>query len=171
MNGSSFLVTQSTVSGNLAGGYNGGSGGGIYNTGGTLTVVQSAISNNFGFGTGYPAGGGGIFTSGGQVKIRDSTISYNSVEGTMQGARGGGVLSYSSPLTIIQSTMSGNACRALYGQGGGIYTNGNITVNTASRISRNFASSDGGGIFSESGTLIISSDSIVAKNIPNNLSP
>ena len=171
VDGGILIVKQSVVSGNTAGGYNGGYGGGIYNTSGTLTLVESTFSDNFAFGTGYPAGGGGIFTSRGKVTIRGSTISHNSVQGTVQGSRGGAVAAYGSALTILQSTISWNSCLGSYGQGGGIYASGDIAIKMTSRISRNFASTDGGGIFSESGTPIISSDSIVAKNIPNNLSP
>ncbi|TVR84689.1 MAG: hypothetical protein EA409_00485, partial [Saprospirales bacterium] len=85
------------------------SGGGIYNNGGSPTIINSTISGN-------EAGifGGGIFNSISSPTITNSTISGNSA-----GSDGGGIYNIinSSP-TITNSTISGNEAGEW---GGGIY--------------------------------------------------
>ncbi len=77
-------LTNSTISGNVVepGFANGGAGGGIVNDG-TLTAVDTTISNNSadgttGFESYYPGGAGGGVVNSGSMSIVDSTISGNS---------------------------------------------------------------------------------------------
>lgn len=72
---------------------------GISNTGGTLTVFQSTMSENM---------GGGVSTSGGTLTVSQSTVSANP---------GGGISASGGTLTVSRSTISGNS-------GGGISISG-----------------------------------------------
>ena len=71
-----------------------GSGGGIAHGGGTLTIVDSTISDNL------ANSGGGI--SSGDGTITNSTISRNIARS------GGGIGNWSADLTVVNSTVTGN---------------------------------------------------------------
>jgi len=164
-----FLETrQSTISNNtvsVQGEY--GSGGGIYSNG-SLTVMHSTISNNTTQGVN---GNGGGIDNGGEVTITTSIISGNIARGPF--ARGGGIVSFFGNVVITGSTLSYNAASGTWGGGGGIYLGDNpLTVRNESKIVRNFASDVGGGIcYGGVGTGSVSADSIVAKNIPDDIYP
>ena len=168
INGGTLEITKCTINRNSTGGYNGGSGAGIYSISATLSLLQTTVSNNFAFGTGYPGEGGGIYTLLSQVTIRGSTISYNSADGVSQRGLGGGILNNGGDLTVVQTTISYNSTSGSSGgTGGGIYANGNITVQGGSTFARNFATTDGGGLFVNSGTPAIAPDTKFTKNFPN----
>ncbi len=115
----------------IFGGYNKGTGGGIYNAG-TLTIQNSQISYNFAAtAAGY---GGGIFNDG-TLTIDSSSISRNYAN-----KFGGGIINLNT-LTVNNSTISENYAYV----GGGIYNDGTLTVNN-STISGNYANKAGGGI-------------------------
>ncbi|MBA7659246.1 hypothetical protein ES703_67220 [subsurface metagenome] len=121
------------------------SGGGIYNDGGTLTLVSSTITSN------TAAFSGGIASSG-TAELTSSTVSNNTAQ------RPGGIGS-SGILTLTNSTVSNNT--AWNGAGGGIQNSGTLTINN-STVSGNEATAafgDGGGI-DNSGTLTITSSNI-----------
>ncbi len=82
--------------------------GGIFNSGGTLTITSSTVSSN---------GGTGIFNAGGTLTLTNSMVSGNNGHGI----RGGGTI------TVIDSTISGN-------NNNGIHNSGAMTV-TGSTIS------------------------------------
>jgi predicted outer membrane repeat protein len=129
--------------------------GGIFNNGGTLTVVNSAVVNNVAtnndpFGALFGVGGG-ILNFGGSLTVSGSTISGNSA------SIGGGILSEGSStspssLTVSGSAVSGNSAPGasfnngfhLSGDGGGIW-GFHITVSGCT-ISCNSTDGDGGGI-------------------------
>ena len=110
-------------------------GGGIYN-GGTLTVINSTVSNSSVSG-GSDNFGGGIYNgTQATLTIRNSTISGNSISGNNNFAnRGGGIANVNGSLVITNSTVSGNLI------GGG-------------------TNNRGGGIYSEYGPLLIINDTI-----------
>ena len=167
-NGGTLEITKSTINRNSTGGYNGGYGGGVYCIRATLSLLQTTVSNNFAFGTGYAGEGGGIYTLLSQVTIRGSTISYNSADGVSQRGLGGGILNNGGDLTVVQTTISYNSTSGSSGgTGGGIYANGNITVQGGSKFTRNFAATEGGGLFINSGTPAIAPDTKFTKNFPN----
>jgi len=112
-------------------------GGGILNSGGTVTVTGSTISGNNAQG----AGGGIRNAGGGTVTVTNSTISGNSTSGN-----GGGIWN-GSTLTVTNSTISGNSASS----GGGIWNGSTLSV-TNSTISGNSASGSGGGIRNAGGT-------------------
>jgi CSLREA domain-containing protein len=140
---SSVISTQqnSTVTINAVtiqnGSVQGGSGGGIFNTG-TLTVNNSVIRDNFG--SSY---GGGIYTWG-VLNINNSLIAGNSA-----GISGGGIYNDENrTLNITNSIISNNHCTR---EGGGVFNNNGRVMITGSTISGNTAianfDGDGGGIF------------------------
>ncbi|WKZ47134.1 MAG: sortase [Anaerolineales bacterium] len=106
-------------------------GGGIFNQG-TLTVTDSAISDNSA--TGY---GGGVFNLG-NLTVTNSTLSGNS-------AIWGGGINNSRTLTVTNSTLSGNSA----GNTGGGIDNGSTLTVANSTLSGNSAGDDGGGIYND----------------------
>jgi len=128
--GGTLTVSNSAFSGNGAL-----DGGGIFNYSGTFTVSNSTFSGNSAI-----AGGGGIYNNSGTLTVIDSTFSGNSAI-----SYGGGMsntsLDSSATLTVTSSTFSGNRA----GDGGGIQNFGMGTV-TNSTFFGNSASHDGGGI-------------------------
>ncbi len=91
-NQGTLSVIDSTLSNNLAG-----SGGAIYNNGGTVVLVNSTLSGNT-----ASVSGGAVFTNGGTVTIGNSTIANNF------GAAFGGGIEAAGPVTVTSSTFSGN---------------------------------------------------------------
>jgi hypothetical protein len=165
------LSNNSTVSGNSTGdggnsglfGHSGagGNGGGIYNaSGATLTVADSALSDNHtgkdgASGSGSIGGSGGGLFNMGRLELSDSTISNNSA------VRFGGGVYGSSTLTLTHSTVISNTALE---DGGGLYNEGRMAV-TRSTISENTAEYDyGGGIRNASGGVLTLTDSTVSNN-------
>ena len=103
--------------------YNG-SGGGIADIGGVLTVNNSTISNNF-----VTITGGGIYINGGTVTINNSTISTNTASSGTTGS-GGGIFTRLATLTLTSSTIANNSAPT---NGGGIYALSNAATNTSIR--------------------------------------
>ncbi len=146
-NGGSATVSlmNSTLSSNYAAHtdlpFGGGDGGGIYNSGGTLTITNSVvISNHAGVPDPFPVGSGGGIASYGTLTITNSTISGNQSYVAGGGIAGGG--------TITNSTVSGNFASGQHdgqpwGHGGGI---SGIVTFINSTLSGNYANLSGGGI-------------------------
>ena len=140
----------------ISNGSNFGSGGGIYNPGGTVNVIRCTISGNQAMGGGTAAG----IYSAGTLNVTNSTISGN----LNTTGNGGGIVNFGGTTIVINSTISGNSGNANGGGimnfgGGTVYvTNSTITGNTAiGSIGR------GGGIQNGGGTVNVK-NSIVALN-------
>ena len=115
------------------------SGGGIYNSAGTVTVSDDTLSGN---GARF---GGGIYNSGGTVTVSNgSTLSDNlayHADYPWTGGDGGGLYNDGGTVTISNSTLSGNTADVNFGRGGGLYNNsGTATVENSSSITGNTAS-------------------------------
>ena len=129
-------ITNSTLSGNSAGGGGGddGEGGGIFNAStGTVNITSSTLSGNSAIGTefGIYSIGGGIYNTG-TLNITSSTLSGNSARSSAFGVDclGGGIYS-AGTLNITSSTLSGNSASGGNGgnsYGGGMYIFGMVTV-------------------------------------------
>jgi hypothetical protein len=137
--GGTLTIEGSTLSRNSAT-----RGGGVYLTSGKLIVTDSTVNDNtashvFASGGGIYIDGGSIFTPASTATIANSTISGNASVGS-----GGGILSFGSALAVTGSTISGNSAL----RGAGIYTStdGTTTVLHCT-ISGNLARDDGAGIF------------------------
>ncbi len=118
------------------------SGGGIYNSGGTVHVSNSTFSANQTLDGGD---GGAIYNDGGTLSVTNSTFANN------HGGNGGGI-SNEGTARVANSTFTGNSSASL---GGALnnYGDGNTLIVTNSTLSGNSANSTaGGGIFSEVGT-------------------
>jgi hypothetical protein len=108
-----------------------GSGGGLFNSGGTVSISNSTFANNSG-----GLYGAGLYNSGGTVSISNSTFANNS-----SGAGGGG-LGNSGTVSISNSTFANNKTAQA---GGGLYTNSGGTVSISnSTFANNSARQDGG---------------------------
>lgn len=131
-------------------------GGGIYNSG-TLTLINSTVSNSSVSG-GSDNFGGGIYNASQAIStIRNSTISGNSVSGSGNFSnRGGGIANVNGTLTITNSTVSGNLLGGgTNNRGGGIYSEyGPLTI-INDTITNNVI---GSGSFSYGGGLAIVPD-------------
>ncbi len=97
------------------------SGGGIYNSGGKITINNSAILDNIVT--------GGIYSYSGMLVINNSTISGN------QASHGGGISSYHATVWINNSTITQN--RAFQSSGGGIATGFGSTTTIRNSILAN----------------------------------
>lgn len=145
----------------------GGSGGGLYNAYGTLSLANVTISNNQGF------NGGGINSIGGHIKFTDGAIVDN-----IASQSGGGIYASNSANTsnIIELTgvsISGNTAMVTNSNdsgGGGIYFNNGTFRATDVTITDNRANSSGGGFISSYGTAAQPNDvELVRVTISNNI--
>ncbi len=119
-------------------------GGAILNYGGTLTLLNTILANNYAYN-----GGGGLFIAAGNVTLIGSAVMGNVTEYS----GGAGILNNGGgPLNVVNSKIVGNWAQGAY-YGGGIWSRGPLTV-TGSLIADNTAAF-GGGVFS-SGSLFAS---------------
>ena len=131
-----------------------GNGGGICNDGGTLTVDDCVITDNFAQGS-----GGGIFSSGGQLNISGgSVISNNRATDA-----GGGVWS-NGILNMTGSALDNNSEHS--GEGGGLCIGGGSASASNCTFSGNVAESgesrsSGGGIYVGRGSLTLTASELV----------
>ena len=152
---STVTLNNSTLSNNSATYY----GGAIDCVGlsSTLTLNSVTLSNNL-----ADYSGGGIYSNGCSTQINNSNLSNNIAP------IGGGVYLTTTSLTVNNSTVSSNIASA--GRGGGVYASimlDNVQI-SASTVSGNSASNEGGGIFVDYADLTIT-DSTISNN-ENNLS-
>ncbi len=123
-------------------------GGGVENSGATLTIDNCKIIENYGL-----EYGGGVYNLG-TLTISNSTISANSMD--MLPGFGGGIYSHAST-TVRNTTVSGNFAVS----GGGIDAAYGTLVVVNSTISGNFTNGDGAGIYAESGTTSLYNATVV----------
>ena len=134
-------------------------GGGISILTGDPAIEYCTISNNSSVST-----GGGVYCDRSCPNITNTTIESNTTEGL-----GGGIYcgEFSSP-KIVGSTIVGNSADiggALYCEGGGLMSYDTLII-SGSVISRNFANSDGGGLyFRQSRAIVI--NNIISNNTTN----
>jgi CSLREA domain-containing protein len=115
-NNGSLTVIDSSISNNVSVENMFCQGGGIDNYEGTLIVVNSTLSGNS-----AADNGGAIVNAGGKITVTNSTLSGNSAYW------GGAIWNAGFTLTITNSTLSGNSAIS----GGGIYNNYTLTaINT-----------------------------------------
>jgi hypothetical protein len=153
MPGHTVMIQGLTISGGSA---DGTSGGGIFNDGATLTIVNSIVGGNL-----ASVNGGGISNDGGTLTIINSTVSSNSAAGSGLPIASGGGISNGGALEITNSTISDNWARIW---GGGILNGGTVTI-TDSTVRGNLSSQDGGGIYNQ-GTLTIRSSTVSSNTSP-----
>ena len=131
-------------------------GGGIFNSGGALTIADSTFSGNS-----ASFYGGAIYNSAGTAVIKSSTLAGNSAT-----YYGGAVYNLGGTFMLINSTVWGNSTSvdggAIFNYNQGILTlvNGTLALN---------ASSSGGGIYNNNATLVLKS-TLVANSSGGNCS-
>lgn len=157
--GGSLRVSDSTFTGNTAGG----SGGAIHNQTGTVRISNSTFTNNTSNETGPATGGGAIYiNSSSSLTAIGSSFINNSVSG---GGYGGAIMVVNSPGVITNCTFGNNSA----GTGGGGAINAtnagaNITL-TNSTISGNTAAAGlGGGIRRAAGSNFTIRNTIIANS-------
>jgi uncharacterized repeat protein (TIGR01451 family) len=168
--GNTVTVNEVTITGG-----NGGSAGGILNSG-TLTLTNSTVSGNSATpGTSPNFGAGGIFNQGGSMTLTNSTVRGNSASvGSVRNGVGG-ILSMGGSLTLTNSTVSGNSASSdvsfstavggisvggFSGPASLTLTNSTVSGNSASALSDAF----GGIIDSASGANVTATNSTVSGN-------
>jgi hypothetical protein len=142
----------------ITGGETLGSGGGVYNDDGNLTLRAVRITDNY-----ADAGGGGIASSvsssGGGLHVFDSEISEN-----YSGYNGGGVefldLATDANFEIVNSTISANTATEF---GGGLFFDQPYATSGFARII-NATIADNNSYFSYGGAWIDSNDSVTVAN-------
>jgi hypothetical protein len=124
------------------------SGGGIFNDGGSVEVVNSTIAKNIAAGEPF-GGGGGIASFGGWISITNSTIRENSAgspSGFPIAQRGGGILNSGGTVRIQNTIIAGNTVFSLAQNGpecsGSIANLGNNLVGDPSGCDINLQPSD-----------------------------
>ncbi len=153
-NGNIVRVVDSDVSQNKAGQ----DGGGLYNTAGTSTIVNTSFIGN-------RAGTGGAISSnvnGTKVILSDSEIIENSANG-----RGGGIyINSGGSSAIITSTQVFSNHATSDGGGIAIQPNSSVTM-TDTQIRGNHTNQSGGGIFGNTNTTINLTNGEVVLNNAN----
>ena len=159
--------TGSTITNNVASGDdldNGG--GGIFNNGGRVSVLNSTLEDNNA--DGVLGSGGGLFSTAGNILISESVITENSAN-----RAGGGFEIVDGRLDVVNSNLIGNFAGsqtledASPGNGGAVHVTGNAATTTFSDslISSNSAASEGGGLWNQSGASMFISGSTIRDNI------
>ena len=129
-----------TISGlTITGGSTAGNGGGVYNHGGTFTLIDGAVTGNS---ADY---GGGLGTS----DYGTSTLVNCTVTGNSSSENGGGLFNSYGTTTLSDCTVSGNYASA---NGGGLFSSFGTTALTNCTVSGNSAGNNGGGLYNLVGT-------------------
>ncbi|RFN57678.1 T9SS type A sorting domain-containing protein [Marixanthomonas ophiurae] len=163
-----MTVDGTTVDGNSAEGDEAtDGGGGIYNSGGTLEVLNGAtITNNIADGT--SGSGGGIFNDEGTLTVNDSEISNN------ESSRAGGGIEHNSAnggsIMLDTVTMEGNSTASNPGNGGALHISGpGDSMIMDSTISNNTADLEGGGLWNGSGTMTVDGTTLDGNTASGNM--
>ncbi|WP_307935106.1 right-handed parallel beta-helix repeat-containing protein [Salinispora arenicola] len=150
------VVTDSTISQNTADV----SGGGIFEEG-QLTLRRVTITDNNAL-----DGGGGVeiqnVLGGSAATIEDSEITNNTT------GRGGGIRNLAATIVLRNTRIAGNQADT----GAGVFNNiGSTLTLFSTKVVKNTAVTDGGGIFNEVGGTVelnTATGTVVVKNRPNN---
>lgn len=142
-----LTIHDSVITGNA-----GNLGGGVYQRNGSLTLLNSNVSQN----AASQSGGGIVTFSLDDTLIQDSTVDGNTA------TTGGGIANFAGEISIANSTISGNSATIT---GGGIYNarDSFLTIRTAT-VSGN-SSSYGAGLTNLEEARVLSST--IAANISN----
>ena len=183
---SSLAVRGGSYTGNTAAR----EGGGFWNGAGIMVLRDVDISNNTASGDAADDGGGGVFNNGGELRIfAGTTINdnvadgasgsgggvFNAVGGTLRvveaeisgntaNRAGGGIEDASgagTAFTVINATIDNNEVFTSPGNGGGIHISGDGSLSVfGGSVSGNAAGAEGGGIWNNAGTTVVSGATI-----------
>jgi len=137
-----LILRGVTLSGGVSGFALANNGGGLYNNGGAVTIIDSVVHGN------QSVSGGGLYNNGGAVTIIDSVVLGNRSDF----GSGGGIYNQGGWLTIARSTFDRN----IGFSGAAVFTinNGSVSV-SQSRFTSNGGGGTGGGVMAWDGTLFI----------------
>ncbi|MEZ4679100.1 MAG: choice-of-anchor Q domain-containing protein [Caldilineaceae bacterium] len=152
-----LTVTDSTLSGNHAGGADADQGGGaLFNDGGTMVVTNATIADNVADGT--AGSGGGIFANAGSMLH----VTYSELRGNRSNRAGGaievkGTAEATSTVTLEQIDFSDNETGAAPGNGGALHITGQADVQiNGGMATNNRAAAEGGAFWNSAvGTLTV----------------
>jgi CSLREA domain-containing protein len=131
--GGNLTLNNLIINGNTAP-----NGGGTNNAGtATMTINNCVISNN----TVTGGGGGSQNFAGNTLNVSNTTYSNNTANSTTSG---GGAIQANGTVNVVNSTFSGN--NAIAGNGGAFFFNGTVLNITNATISGNTSTQNGGGI-------------------------
>lgn len=135
------------------------SGGAIRVTGATVRVVDSRLVGNRALGEG--ASGGAIMNDGGALTVTGSRLLRNRAE-----RAGGGIEANGGLTTLTDSVLKGNRTGAGPGNGGGLHLTGAGSVSVErSKVLRNRASSEGGGLWNSADGEMDVRDTVLRGNV------
>ena len=184
--GNSFVI-GGEANGNTAGA----EGGGLWNNSGTMTVLGVDLMNNVALGDDADKGGGALYNNGGTMLVSASEIIGNQATGTS--GSGGGLFSTDGKVVVAGGSFTGNMSNraggaveiisGVYesvdvdymdnmtgsapGNGGAFHVTGMDAevYFTGGTVSGNSAANQGGGIWNQSGTVMV----ITAVSILDNM--
>ncbi len=152
------LISPTIISGNTADGDDPDQGGGgVFNDGGTVLIDNATIELNES--GGQFGSGGGILSVAGDVMITTTDILGNSAN-----RAGGGIEVIAGSISMSDSRLNDNDVNGLGvfattpspGEGGGLHVSGTADVTIVdSIVSNNEARGAGGGLWNNSGTMIV----------------
>ena len=154
--GATMSIIDSNLTNNSANGINSIAGGAIYNNNSFLSIEKSIFSNNT-----ANDNGGVIYSSGSQINIQNSTFYDNNSSNN-----GGAIYSTGSSMSVYNTTISGNGA---VNNGGGIYNSSSDMNISNSTIAYNASgmstpATTGGGIYNLDGSVNIK-NTIIANNV------
>lgn len=133
-------------------------GGGLYAGHGRITITDSLIQHNTA--TGEYGAGGGLYLQGSDLYVINSQI----IENAAPGSSGGGINVESGYATITGTVFMGNTSR----DGGGLGSRGYANIFVAdSRFERNIATGPGGGMYANSGPMVVERSVFIANTASN----
>ncbi|MBS1796255.1 MAG: CSLREA domain-containing protein [Acidobacteria bacterium] len=131
-----------------------GRGGGVYNSGGTLTLNGLIVANN------TAANGGGLNNAG----TATLTLTNSAVFGNTATGAGGGMQNFAgNTMNIYNSSIYNNSCNSTTTGGGAMQANGTINI-VNSTFAGNTANGGSGGAIYFNGTVINITNSTVSAN-------
>ena len=122
----------------IAGGSTSGSGGGLFNNGGTVTLTNCTVSGNSASSGSLQSGGGGLFNNGGTVTLTNCTLTDNAATGF----DGGGLFNSGGTATLTNCTIGGNSAKF---NGGGLENEFGMITLANCTVSGNSTGASGGG--------------------------
>jgi hypothetical protein len=131
-----------------------GRGGGLFNAGGTVTLLHSILTGN----GAWLGSGGGLFNAGGTVTLLHSTLTGNSAES--EGFSGGGLSNNGGTVSLLHSTLINNSV-GVSGGGAALESSGGTVTLISSTVANNRMARGGGHALSNSGTMTIRDSAVV----------
>ena len=172
-----LMITGGMVNTNVAGQ----EGGGLWNGAGTMTVTNVLLRDNVALGNDADDGGGALFNLAGTLVVNNARLHGNKATGTS--GSGGGLLSIAGAVTVDGGTIrnnvanragggveivdgsytstdvtyDGNDAGSNPGNGGAFHVTGMMsTVDiTGGEVTNNVAANEGGGVWNQSGTMMM----------------